>query len=133
LELIMSRPKTTGANTLSASFKRKLGRSHRQMDADERAGPVQPPPVRNRRTGRMHQFGSRRALDGAWMLELLAAAGCTHADYEGALYVLDMLLEFHVPINRNTVALLHSGWEMPPPRPRRRLRVINGGADKPDA
>jgi hypothetical protein len=104
---------TDDAVALPTSLQRKLSRLHQQMEAAELAGGVQPPPVLNRRTGEMYPFNPLRALDGEWVRELLAGAGCTLSDYEGAVYVLDVLLEHGVPINRRVLHLLRTAWPCP--------------------
>jgi hypothetical protein len=58
------------------------------------AGSVTPKPeVINRRTGYVQQFGPRRAFDGAYIGEVLAASGCWTEDVEKALWVLAPLVE----------------------------------------
>jgi hypothetical protein len=52
-----------------------------------------PSPIKNRRTGYEQQFGIRRAYDGAYILELLAASGCWTDDVRKALFVLQGLTE----------------------------------------
>jgi hypothetical protein len=57
-------------------------------------GGVSPPsPIKNRRTGYEQPFGSRRAYDGAYLLEVLAASGCWKDDVQKALFVLQGLTE----------------------------------------
>jgi ADP-ribosylglycohydrolase len=52
-----------------------------------------PSPIKNRRTGYEQQFGDRRAYDGAYILELLAASGCWTDDVQKTLFVLQGLTE----------------------------------------
>jgi hypothetical protein len=55
---------------------------------------IQPTPkITNRRTGYVKEFGPRRAIDGAYVLEVLAASGCWTDDIEGAQRVLSALVE----------------------------------------
>ena len=51
------------------------------------------PTITCRRTGEVTQFGARRAFDGAYVLEVLAASGCWNEDFERALFVLQPLIE----------------------------------------
>jgi hypothetical protein len=51
------------------------------------------PEIVNRRTGYVQKFGMRRAFDGAYVTEVLAAAGCWTEDIEKALWVLAPLAE----------------------------------------
>jgi hypothetical protein len=52
-----------------------------------------PETVTNRRTGYVQKFGPRRAFDGAYVGEVLAASGCWTHDIETALWVLKPLAE----------------------------------------
>ncbi len=62
------------ASSLSNQMRRKLSRLHRQMDAADASGGVTPTPeIVNRRTGYVQKFGPRRAFDGAYVGEVLAA------------------------------------------------------------
>jgi hypothetical protein len=106
-------------DTLSNSLQRKLRRRHRQMDAADAAGGVQPPPVLNRRTGETTTFGPRRAYDGSWMLEMLGASGCTKAEVEAAIFVLEPLIERGVKIDKDLLELLTVFYE---PIPQDQLR-----------
>jgi hypothetical protein len=57
-------------------------------------GYVSPKPeIINRRTGHVQKFGPRRAFDGAYVGEVLAASGCWTEDIEKALWVLAPLVE----------------------------------------
>ena len=67
---------------------------------------VQPPPIVNRRTGETKRFGPRRAYSGAWVCEMLGASGCTKAEVEAAIFVLEPLLEHHVKIDKGLLGLL---------------------------
>ena len=79
---------------LSPELRRKIAHLHRQMDAADAAGGVQPKPeIVNRRTGHVQKFGPRRAFDGAYIGEVLAASGCWTEDVEKALWVLAPLAE----------------------------------------
>ncbi len=82
---------------LSPEIRRELKRLHRQMARDEAAGGVQPrPEIVNRRTGYVQQFGPRRAFDGAYLGEVLAASGCWTEDVQKALWVLAPLAEHNL-------------------------------------
>ena len=71
-----------------------LKRLHRQMARAEAAGGVQPTPeIVNRRTGYIKKFGPRRAFDGSYVGEVLAASGCWTEDVQKALWVLAPLAE----------------------------------------
>ena len=64
------------------------------MPKHRRTTSVRPPsPITNRRTGAETPFGPRRAYDGAYILELLSASGCTKADIDAALFVLQPLVD----------------------------------------
>jgi hypothetical protein len=52
-----------------------------------------PPTITNRRTGYVQHFGPRRAFDGAYALEVLAASGCWHEDIDKVLWVLEPLTQ----------------------------------------
>jgi hypothetical protein len=53
---------------------------------------VHPPtPIENLRTGELTHFGIRRAFDGAYIAELLAAKGCHQSDYEGLRFIAEAL------------------------------------------
>jgi hypothetical protein len=56
-------------------------------------GVIPPTPIINRRTGRETQFGPRRAFDGAYVLELLNATGCTKEEAATVAMVLKPLME----------------------------------------
>jgi len=51
------------------------------------------PEIINRRTGYVQRFGPRRAFDGAYVGEVLAASGCWTEDVEKALWVLAPLAD----------------------------------------
>jgi hypothetical protein len=76
------------------------------MAAATAAGGVRPPPVLNRRTGEHHTFGPRRAYDGAWVLEMLGASGCTKSEVDAAIFVLEPLIKHGVKINKGLLSLL---------------------------
>jgi hypothetical protein len=58
------------------------------------AGGVTPAPeIVNLRTGYVQHFGPRRAFDGSYVGEVLAASGCWPEDIEKALWVLAPLAE----------------------------------------
>jgi len=79
---------------LSPEMRRELKRVHRQMARAEAAGGVQPTPeIVNRRTGYVQHFGPRRAFDGSYVGEVLAASGCWTEDVERTLWVLTPLAE----------------------------------------
>ena len=67
---------------------------------------VQPPPVLNRRTGETRTFGPRRAYDGAWIIEMLGASGCTRSEVNAAIFVLEPLIEYGVKIDKELLKLL---------------------------
>jgi len=85
-----------------------------------------PSPIINRRTGAQTPFGPRRAFDGAYMLELLAATGCTKADVDAALFVLQPLADHGFGGEKvgDLIGLLPHFWAPPTPAPR-----IVGGRD----
>jgi hypothetical protein len=107
-----SSPKTVG-DQLSPDMRRKIARLHKQMRAAEAAGGVQPPPVLDRRTGEMREFGPRRAFDGAWVLEMLSASGCTKEQVDAAIFVLEPMIEHSVKIDADLVGLLTTFYELP--------------------
>jgi hypothetical protein len=81
-----------GGEQLSPKMRRDLKRLHRQMAADEAAGGVDPPtPIENLRTGQLTHFGPRRAYDGSYVTELLAAKGVLHSDIEGLRFIAEAL------------------------------------------
>ena len=63
-------------------------------------------PVINRKTGEKTEFGPRRADDGAWVLEMLGAYGCSKAEVEAAIFVLEALIEHNVKIDKDLPNLL---------------------------
>lgn len=97
---------------LQASIKRL----HKQMRAADAAGGVDPPPVINRRTGEKTEFGPRRDYDGAWLLEMLAASGCTDDDVRGAMFVLEPLIEASWKVDEDLLELLSDFHERPTPK-----------------
>jgi hypothetical protein len=85
---------TKAKDELSPEMGRELKRVHRQMKRQEAAGGVIPTPeIINRRTGSVQKFGPRRAFDGSYVGEVLAASGCWTEDVEKALWVLAPLAE----------------------------------------
>ena len=74
---------------------REPRRVHRRVDRADAAGVVIPiPEIVNRRTGYVAKhFGPRRAFDGWYVLNVLAASGCWTEDIEKALWVLAPLAE----------------------------------------
>jgi hypothetical protein len=79
---------------LSPEMRRELKRLHRRMRRQEEAGGVIPKPeIVNRRTRYVQRFGPRRAFDGAYVIEVLAASSCWTEDVEKALWVLAPLAE----------------------------------------
>jgi hypothetical protein len=58
-------------------------------------------------------------LDGAWLFELLSHGGCTKEDVERFTYVLDLLLEHGVNVDRglfeSLVGALRFGMIVEPP------------------
>lgn len=107
----VSKSKATGLNN---PMLRKIARLHRQMDAAEAAGGVQPPPIVNRRTGEVRPFGPRRAFDGAWVIEMLGASGCTKEEVDGAIFVLEPLIEHGIKIDKDLLELLTIFYEPVP-------------------
>jgi hypothetical protein len=94
------------------------------MPKPRRLTTVYPPsPIINRRTGAETPFGPRRAFDGAYMLELLAATGCTKADIEAAIFVLQPLIDhgFGGEKADSLVELLQDFWAPPTPA----LRLVD--------
>ncbi len=82
----------TNGDELSPKMRRDLKRLHRQMDAADAAGGVEPPtPIENLRTGQLTHFGSRRSFDGSYVLELLAAKGVLHSEVEGLRFIAKAL------------------------------------------
>jgi hypothetical protein len=85
---------TKSEDELSPEMRREIKRLHRQMRRQEAAGGVTPTPeIVNRRTGYVQKFGARRAFDGSYVGEVLAASGCWTEDVEKALWVLAPLAE----------------------------------------
>ena len=100
------------AETLSPAMQRKIKRLHKQMDEADAAGGVDPPtPIINRVTGQETCFGPRRAYDGAYLLELLSALGCTREQVVSTRYVLDLLNEHDLKIDKNLPNLLRAFFE----------------------
>jgi hypothetical protein len=84
----------TEDDKLPPEVRRELKRVHRRMKQHAEAGGVIPTPeIVNRRTGYVQQFGRRRAFDGAYVGEVLAASGCWTEDLENALWVLAPLAD----------------------------------------
>jgi hypothetical protein len=106
---------------LSPELRRKLSRLHKWMDAAEAAGGVQPPRILNRRTGKWHEFGPRRAYDGTWMIEMLGASGCTTEQVDAAIFVLEPLIEWSIKIDKDLLKLLTFFYE---PVPEQKLRQL---------
>jgi len=109
----------TPSDQLSAKMRRKIARLHKQMDAWEAEGGVQPPPVLNRRTGEMYEFAPRRALDGGWLLEMLSASGCTKEQVDAVIFVLEPLIGYRLKIDAKLVSVL-SGFNDRPSEAERR-------------
>lgn len=85
---------TNGKDELSPETRRENNRLHRRMRRQEADGGVTPTPeIVNRRTGYVQKFGARRAFDGSYVGEVLAASGCWTEDVEKALWVLAPLAE----------------------------------------
>jgi hypothetical protein len=73
----------------SPEMRREIKRLHRQMRRQEAAGGVSSTPeIVNRPTGYVQKFGARRAFDGSYVGEVLAASGCRTEDVEKARWVL---------------------------------------------
>ena len=117
-----SSPKTVD-DQLSPEMRLKISRHHKLMDAADAAGGVQPPPVLNRRTGELHEFGLRRAFDGAWVLELLSAIGCTKEQVDAAIFVLQPLIDHRVKINAKLLQQLTIFHELPTNEQSRQMRA----------
>jgi hypothetical protein len=97
---------------LDPKLLRQIRQIHRQRRRLAALGldSVQPPPIVNRRTGATTEFGQRRAFDGAWVIEMLGASGCTKEEVAAAIFVLQPLLEHEVIIDKDllgTLALFH--------------------------
>jgi hypothetical protein len=85
---------TNGKDELSPEMRREINRLHRRMRRQEADGGVTPTPeIVNCRTGYVQKFGLRRAFDGSYVGEVLAASGCWTEDVEKALWVLAPLAE----------------------------------------
>jgi hypothetical protein len=85
---------TNGKDELSPETRREINRLYRRMHRQEADGGVTPTPeIANRRTGYVQKFGLRRAFDGSYVVEVLAASGCWTEDVEKALWVLAPLAE----------------------------------------
>ncbi len=85
---------TKPEDELSPEIRRELKRVHRRMRQWQAAGGVTPTPeIVNRRTGYVQKFGPRRAFDGSYVCEVLAASGCWTEDVERTLWVLAPLAE----------------------------------------
>lgn len=83
---------TTDGDELSPKMRRDLKRLHRQMDAADAAGGVEPPtPIENLRTGQLTHFGPRRSFDGSYVLELLAAKGVMRSEIQGLRFIAQAL------------------------------------------
>ena len=76
-------------------------------------------PVINRKTSEKTEFGPRRAYDGAWVLEMLRAYGCTKAEVEATIFVLEGLIEHDVKIDKDLPNLLRMFSEL-----RRRAQTL---------
>ena len=98
---------------LDPKLARQIRRLHRKMAAWDAAGGVQPEPVTNRRTGEIKTFGPRRCFDGAWVIAMLGAYGCTKEEVEAAIFVLQALLEYDVKIDKDLPGLLAYFCEPP--------------------
>jgi hypothetical protein len=85
-------------------------------DDDDDQPLVTPPPVINRRTGEKTEFGPRRAFDGAWLLEMLNASGCTRDDVQGAMFVLKPIIEARWPVDEDLLKLLSIFHEWSKPK-----------------
>lgn len=59
----------------------------RQRKTKLSEGVTPPTPIENLRTGRFTHFGPRRAYDGSYVLELLAAKGVTQSDVESLRFI----------------------------------------------
>ena len=71
----------------------------------------------------MHEFGRRRAFDGAWVLELLSATGCTQEQVDAAIFVLKPLIDHRVKINATLLGLLPIFSEQPTQKQMRQMRA----------
>jgi hypothetical protein len=97
---------------LSPELQPKIKRLHKQMDAADAAGGVDPPtPIINRVTGQETPFGGRRAYDGAYLLELLSALDCTGEQVASTRYVLNLLNEHDLKIDKSLPNLLQGFYE----------------------
>jgi hypothetical protein len=83
----------TKSDQLSPELQAKIKALHKQMTKDEAAGGVTPnPTIVNRRTGDVAHFGRRRAFDGAYVGEVLAASGCRNKDIERLIPLLGKVI-----------------------------------------
>jgi hypothetical protein len=74
--------------------RRQMRRIRRRLNRADAAGGVIPTPeIVNRRTGDVQQFGPRRAFDGPYVLQVLAASGCWKENIDQAIWVLAPLAE----------------------------------------
>lgn len=119
----MTMSSNTDDDQLPPELRRKLSRLRKQMAAADAAEWVQPPPVLNRRTGEEHKPGPRRAYDGAWLLEMLGASGCTSAEVDAAIFVLEPLIGHGVKIDKGLLKLLANFHEPMPERQKRQVRA----------
>jgi hypothetical protein len=95
----------------------------------EQQGVTPPSPIINRRTGKSTLFGARRAYDGAYVLELLNATGCTAEEAATVATVLAPLLENCDRVTVETLLNLlstYEPYELPEwPKLKPRLTVID--------
>jgi len=68
----------------------------------------------------MKTFGPRRAFDGAWVMEMLGASGCTREEVNAAIFVLEPLIEYGVKIDSDLLKLL--AWFCEPPTKEERVQ-----------
>jgi hypothetical protein len=125
---IRPREKSLMTNTKSEQkLDRKLRRLHEQRARLAALGldSVQPPPIVNRRTGETTTFGQRRAYDGAWIIEMLGASGCTYSDVEATIFVLEALIEHEDKhgwkVDKDLLGLLKYFHEPVPPEQLRQM------------
>ena len=63
------------------------------MKRRELGGVTPNPTITNRRNGFVTHFGARRAFDGAYVAEVIAASGCSASDIAGLVFCLEALAE----------------------------------------
>jgi hypothetical protein len=90
-----NRPQKPEPAKTDEKARRQMRRIRRRLNRADAAGGVIPTPeIVNRRTGYVAKhFGPRRAFDGPYVLQVLAASGCWQENIEHAIWVLTPLAE----------------------------------------